>query len=335
MLLFCRHDQPSSDRDRILKAAREAGFLVQPVGPDLLALFGAGDASSLEGLPGVERIEETPESPVLAGRGDRAGTAVVDVAGVAIGEGFTVVAGPCAVESERQLLSLAAAAKAAGANILRGGAYKPRTSPYDFRGLGVAGLELLEAARAATGLPVVTEALDTRDVALVAERADMIQVGSRNMMNYSLLAEAARAERPVLLKRGMGATVDEFLSAAEYLLVGGAPGVVLCERGVRGFGDHLRFTLDLAVVPILKERTHLPVMVDPSHATGRREVVPAMARAAAAAGADGVMVEIHEDPEAALSDGRQAMVPGRLPELVAELREIAAIAGRSASEKRR
>jgi 3-deoxy-7-phosphoheptulonate synthase len=201
--------------------------------------------------------------------------------------------------------------------------------------MGVEGLGLLRDAGDATGLPVVTEALDTRDVPVVAEHADMIQIGSRNMMCYSLLSEVGRAGKPVLLKRGMAATVDELLSAAEYLLLEGAPGVVLCERGVRGFGAHLRFTLDLAAVPYLKRETHLPVIVDPSHATGLEEIVPSMARAAAAAGADGVMLEIHDEPDAALSDGEQAMPPECLPDLVAELREIAAISGRANPKERR
>jgi 3-deoxy-7-phosphoheptulonate synthase len=335
MLLFCRKDQPPSEREEVLRATREAGFLVQPVGRDLLALFGNGDASALAGLPGVESVEETPAGRPLAERGDRIETTVVAVGGVEFGRGFVVVSGPCAVEDRDRMLSLATAAKAAGADVLRGGAYKPRTSPYSFRGMGVEGLGLLRDAGDATGLPVVTEALDTRDVPVVAEHADMIQIGSRNMMCYSLLSEVGRAGKPVLLKRGMAATVDELLSAAEYLLLEGAPGVVLCERGVRGFGAHLRFTLDLAAVPYLKRETHLPVIVDPSHATGLEEIVPSMARAAAAAGADGVMLEIHDEPDAALSDGEQAMPPERLPDLVAELREIAAISGRANPKERR
>ena len=329
MLIFCRKDQPTSEREELLRAVRDAGLLVQPIGPDLLAVYGDVDPAALSSLPGVERVAEPPDTATLAGHGGQPGRSTFSVAGVEVGSGFTVVAGPCAVEDRKLLLDLAAAAKAAGADMLRGGAFKPRTSPYSFRGLGVEGLEILREAREATGLPGVTEVLDTRDVQVVADHADVIQVGTRNMMNYPLLTEVGRAGRPVLLKRGFCATVEEFIWAAEYLLVEGAPGVALCERGIRSFGDQLRFTLDLSVVPVLERKSHLPVIVDPSHATGEREVVPAMARAAAAAGADGVMLEIHADPDAALSDGRQAMLPETLPGLVADLREIAAIASRS------
>jgi 3-deoxy-7-phosphoheptulonate synthase len=233
---------------------------------------------------------------------------VVDVGGVRLGgDGTVVIAGPCSVESREQLLSTARAVRTAGAHLLRGGAYKPRTSPYDFQGLGEEGLRLLGEARAETGLPIVTEVMSTEDVDLVAEHADMLQIGARNMQNFALLRRVSGVNRPVLLKRGPSASIREWLLAAEYLLCGGNPNVVLCERGIRTFETELRNTLDLAAVALVRELSHLPVVVDPSHATGRASLVPAMARAAIAAGANGVMVEVHPCPGQALSDGPQSL----------------------------
>jgi len=223
------------------------------------------------------------------------------------GEGLTVIAGPCTVESREMLLETAECVRDAGAGFLRGGAFKPRTSPRSFQGLGHAALPLLAEARELTGLPVVTEALDVRDVEAVAEVADVVQVGARNMQNYPLLTELGRAGRPVLLKRGISATLDELLMAAEYVTTEGNPDVILCERGIRTFETSYRFTLDLMAVPVLKERTELPVIVDPSHAAGRRELVEPLSLAAAAVGADGVMVEVHPDPDNAVCDGRQSL----------------------------
>lgn len=236
-------------------------------------------------------------------------TTVIRLAnGAAIGDGaFLLIAGPCAVESREQILETARAVKAAGVGALRGGAFKPRTSPYDFQGLGEVGLRLLAEARDATGLPVITEVLDPRDVALIAEYADVIQIGSRNTQNYPLLKEVSRIARPVLLKRGMGMTIHEWLHAAEYILEGGNPNVMLCERGIRTFETTTRHTLDLNAVPVLKTMTHLPILVDPSHGTGDARFVPAMARAAVAAGADGVMIEVHPSPSTAASDGVQSL----------------------------
>jgi len=330
MLLFCRTDLSSDERDAILRAARDAGFLVQALGPGLVGLFGPGDATGLADMTGVERIAKAPSGPVLT----REAESTVSVGDLVIGgDHLLVVAGPCAVEERQRLTDLAGAAKDAGADMLRGGAFKPRTSPYSFRGLGREGLELLAEAREATGLPVVTEALDTRDVALVAEFADVVQIGARNMANFALLLEVGAAGKPVLLKRGMSATIRDFLYAAEYVLSQGAPGVILCERGVSGFTDLLRNTLDLSAIPLLRSETPLPVVVDPSHATGFREFVPAMARAAAASGAAGVMVEIHDAPGDALSDGRQALAPESLPGLIRSLREIAAATRRAEKEE--
>jgi 3-deoxy-7-phosphoheptulonate synthase len=235
-----------------------------------------------------------------------------------------VIAGPCAVESEAQLLTTAHLVKQAGARLLRGGAFKPRTSPYSFEGLGLPGLRLLARARQETGLPIVTEALDEASLAQVEEVADLIQIGTRNMHNAGLLRSAARTGKPILLKRGMAATLEEFLMAAEYVLAEGNRNVVLCERGIRTFSRHSRYTLDLSIVPAVHEASHLPIVVDPSHATGRRDRVPPMARAALAAGADGLLLEVHPTPERSRSDGPQALLPAQFAALVQELRALSA-----------
>jgi 3-deoxy-7-phosphoheptulonate synthase len=257
----------------------------------------------------------------------------LQVAGRRIGGGwFALIAGPCAIESRDQLLETAGAVAAAGGTLLRGGADKPRTSPYSFQGLGEEGLALLEEARAQTGLPVVTEVLDPRDVGLVAEVADVLQIGSRNMHNYALLREAGRSRTPVLLKRGLSSTLDELLLSAEYILAEGNESVILCERGIRTFEQAYRFTLDLMAVPVLKERTHLPVIVDPSHAAGRRELVAPLSLAAAAAGADGLIVEVHPRPDDAICDGRQSLATSELPEYVERVRAAASVAGKVLAE---
>ncbi|RMD81146.1 MAG: 3-deoxy-7-phosphoheptulonate synthase, partial [Chloroflexi bacterium] len=250
---------------------------------------------------------------------------VVEVGGVPIGgAGIAVIAGPCTVESREQTLNVARAVRAAGAVMLRGGAYKPRTSPYSFQGLGEAGLRILAEARELTGLPVVTEVMDTETLPLVVEYADMLQIGARNMQNYSLLRAVGRTQRPVLLKRGFAATVKDLLLAAEYILAEGNPNVVLCERGIRTFDDSLRFTLDLGAVPLIKQLSHLPVIVDPSHASGRADLVIPMARAALAAGADGLIVEVHDNPAYAVCDGTQALVPDSFAAMMHQLARIAA-----------
>jgi 3-deoxy-7-phosphoheptulonate synthase len=239
-----------------------------------------------------------------------------------------VVAGPCAVESWEQLEAVARAARAAGARLLRGGAFKPRSSPYTFQGLGEAGLKLLARARELTGLPVVTEVMSPDAVGLVAEYADCLQIGARNMQNYELLRAVGRASKPVLLKRALSGTIEELLMAAEYVLAAGNPAVILCERGIRTFERATRNTLDLSAVPVLKELTHLPVVVDPSHGTGKRSLVPAMALAAVAAGADGLLLEVHPDPARARSDGPQSLTPADLEALVPRLAAVASAVGR-------
>jgi 3-deoxy-7-phosphoheptulonate synthase len=265
----------------------------------------------------------------LAARAARPHGTVVTVGGVAIGgPEIVIIAGPCAVESEAQILATARASKDGGARILRGGAFKPRTSPYSFQGLRHAGLPLLARAREATGLPVVTEVMDARHLTDVLRFTDMLQVGSRNMQNFTLLDEVGRAGVPVLLKRGMSATIDELLFAAEYVMRGGTDQVVLCERGIRSFEPSTRSTLDLNAIPVLKRRTHLPVIVDPSHGTGHAWMVPAMARAAVAAGADGLIVEVHTDPAHALSDGAQSLTPQAFAEMARDVARVAAAIGR-------
>ena len=265
----------------------------------------------------------------LAARSTQPEPTVVTAGGLRIGAGcpIVVMAGPCSVETREQTLTTARAVKALGATVLRGGAYKPSTSPYGFQGLGLDGLKILEEARAETGLPIITEVMDPRNVELVCQYADILQIGTRNMQNYDLLREVGRTRRAVCLKRGMSATLAEWLQAAEYLLVGGNPNVILCERGIT-FETHTRNTLDLAAVPALRELTHLPVIVDPSQGTGRASLVAALCRGAVAVGADGLLIEVHPDPEHALKDGPQQVTLEGFAELMQALRPIAAAVGR-------
>lgn len=255
---------------------------------------------------------------------------IVDVNGVKIGGSeIVIIAGPCAVESEEQLFETARSINSYGTSILRGGAFKPRSSPYSFQGLGEEGLKLLSEIRKETGLPVVTEVMDTKQVELVAEYADLVQVGSRNMQNFPLLKEVGMCGKPVMLKRGMMATIEEFLLAAEYILHHGNDQVILCERGIRTFATSTRNTLDLSAVPMLKHLSHLPVIVDPSHATGLRWMIPSMSKAAIAAGADGIMVEVHYKPETALCDGHQSLTPNDFNDLIVDLRKVAGAVGKT------
>ncbi len=247
---------------------------------------------------------------------------LIKVKNITIGEGFTVIAGPCTIESEEQAVETAIKVKEAGADILRGGAFKPRTSPYAFQGLGIKGLQILEKAGKESGLPVVTEVLDPRDVSWVCEYADILQVGTRNMQNFSLLKEVGKAGKPVLLKRGMFSTLSEWLSCAEYVLAEGNSNVILCERGIRTFESYTRNTLDLAIVPSIKEVSHLPVIVDPSHGTGRLSLVERMCMASVAAGADGIMVEVHRNPAEALCDGDQSLSPPMFMSMMKKVRKL-------------
>ena len=247
---------------------------------------------------------------------------VVNVSGIEIGRDFVVIAGPCSVESEMQLLETARAVKASGADMLRGGAFKPRTSPYAFQGLGIQGLKILDKARQETGLPIITEVVDPRDVSWVAEFADVLQIGTRNMQNFSLLKEVGKSGRPVLLKRGMYSTLEEWLNCAEYILSEGNPDVILCERGIRTFETYTRNTLDLSAVPAIKELSHLPIIIDPTHSTGRISLIESMSMAAAAAGADGMIVEVHHKPQEALCDADQALTPDSFATMMKRLRPL-------------
>ncbi|MDH3205589.1 MAG: 3-deoxy-7-phosphoheptulonate synthase [Gemmatimonadota bacterium] len=297
-----------------------------------------GDESRLEGvsllaIPGVDTVHAVMRPYKLASRDFAADPTQIPLGGVQIGgPEVLVIAGPCSVESREMLLATANSIKSHGAKALRGGAFKPRTSPYSFRGLGEEGLEILAEIRAETGMPIVTEVMDTRQVDLVASYADMLQVGARNMQNYNLLTEVGRLRRPVLLKRGMSATVEDLLLAAEYVMSQGNPNVVLCERGIRTFGTATRNTFDLAAIPVLKQETHLPVIADPSHAGGRRDLVAPLSYAAIAAGADGLMIEVHPQPETATSDGDQSLDFPEFATLMETLRPFVAAAGRVLAE---
>ncbi len=283
----------------------------------------------LDAFPGVERVVPILKPYKLASRDFQPEGSIIRVSGAAIGgRTVQVIAGPCSVESRGMLLELAHAVKETGAKFLRGGAYKPRTSPYAFQGLGEEGLEYLAEAREATGLRIVTELMDASDLPAVLKYADVIQIGARNMQNFRLLSEVGKVRKPVLLKRGLSATITEFLLAAEYIMSEGNREVVLCERGIRTFETATRNTFDISAVPVLKELTHLPVIVDPSHATGKWTLVSPLARAGVAAGADGVMIEVHARPEVAFCDGPQALKPKRFASLMTELRQLAAVIGR-------
>jgi 3-deoxy-7-phosphoheptulonate synthase len=274
-------------------------------------------------LPGVKECIPVSKPYKLVSREIEYSDTIVRVGDVAIGgDRFVLIAGPCAVESESQALTIAHTVRSQGARIFRGGAYKPRTSPYSFQGLGEEGLRILAKVRQETGLFIVTEALDHVQCDLVEEYADIIQIGARNMQNFSLLNRAGKAQRPILLKRGLSATIQEWLMAAEYIMAQGNPHVILCERGVRTFADHSRNTLDLSAIPVVKQESHLPVIVDPSHACGRRDQVIPMSRASVAAGAHGLMVEVHHEPAKALSDGQQALFPNQFSEMVDEILPI-------------
>ena len=289
------------------------------------------ESLGLEAQPGVDRVVPILKPYKLASsqiaHGERT---VLDIDGRKVGgDNFALIAGPCTVESREQMLQTARCVRDAGATLLRGGAYKPRTSPYAFQGLGQEGLRLLAEAKAETGLPIVTELMDMRDIDAVLEVADVVQIGARNMQNYPLLAEVGRSGRPALLKRGLSSTLDELLMAAEYILKEGNPNVMLCERGIRTFENAYRYTLDLMAVPVLKELSHLPVIVDPSHAAGRRDLVKPLSLAAAAVGADGIIVEVHPNPDEAICDGPQALIADEFAEYASLVERAAQIAGKA------
>ena len=283
---------------------------------------------SLRALPDVEKVMEVLKPYKLASLEFHPERTIVKVDGVEIGKDIVVMAGPCSVESKEQIIETAKAVKKAGAKILRGGAFKPRTSPYSFQGLGEGGLKLLKQAKEETGLPIITEVMDTRNVELVMKYADILQIGARNMQNYDLLKEVGKSKHPVLLKRGMSATINEWLMSAEYIMAEGNHNVILCERGIRTFETHTRNTLDLNAVPAIKELTHWPVSVDPSHGTGKYNLVAPMSKAAIAAGADGLLIEVHPNPEKSVSDADQTISTKRFEKLMGELKLIANAIGR-------
>ncbi|MBV9487235.1 MAG: 3-deoxy-7-phosphoheptulonate synthase [Frankiaceae bacterium] len=326
----------TEELDAVVRTVESAGgsaFVSRGVHRTIVGLV--GDVShfetlNLEALPGVNNVVRISSAYKLVSRENHPETSTVKVAGVPIGpDTFTLIAGPCAVETPEQTLAAAHMAKQAGAALLRGGAYKPRTSPYAFQGLGEEGLKILAQAREETGLPIVTEVVDAQDVALVSQYADMLQIGTRNMQNFALLQAAGSAGKPVMLKRGMNATIEEWLMAAEYIAQRGNLDIVLCERGIRTFETAYRNTLDISAVPLVHSLSHLPVIVDPSHAGGRRELTVPLARAAIAVGADAVMVDLHPEPGAALCDGPQALVDVDLEELAKAVREIPPMLGRT------
>ena len=315
MIIVLKHNTPEDKRDQLIDWVKKQGLDVHmSIGQSQTILGLVGDTSNIdkeliECLDIVDAVKTVTDPFKLCNRKFHPASSVIDVSGVKIGDGnFAMIAGPCSVETEEQIVNIARSVKASGANMLRGGAFKPRTSPYDFQGLKAQGLDLLRIARQETGLPIVSEVMGVEELPLF-EDIDMIQIGARNMQNFNLLKEVGKLNKPILLKRGLSNTLKELLMSAEYIMAGGNTQVVLCERGIRTFSDYTRNTLDLSAVPMLHKLTHLPVIVDPSHATGIADLVPPMAYAAAACGSDGLIIEVHNDPMHALCDGAQSLKP--------------------------
>jgi 3-deoxy-7-phosphoheptulonate synthase len=326
MLIVMDKDATQPQIEAVVAKIESLGFVAQPMpGGERVAIAilrnpGPVDPALFVDMAGVIQAIPVSRPYKLVSREMKRQDSIIQLPGLEVGRGrFVVMAGPCAVESESQALTIAARVKAVGAQVFRGGAYKPRTSPYSYQGLGKKGLEILKKVRQETGLLIVTEAMDQDSLRLVAECADIIQIGARNMQNFSLLRCAGRTGRPILLKRGMYATLEEWLMAAEYIMAEGNPQVILCERGVRGIGEHTRNLLDLATIPAVRRESHLPIIVDPSHAAGRRDLVAPLARAAVAAGADGLIIEVHHEPEKAMSDGAQSLYPEQFEALMQEI----------------
>jgi len=338
MLIMMKSNATPDEIQAVCRKIEAMGFRAHPIPGAMRTAIGITgnkgpvEAAAFEELPGVAECVPVSKPYKLVGREVKDEPTVIELGdGVRVGgPELAIIAGPCAVESREQAFAIAAAVKASGARLFRGGAFKPRTSPYSFQGLGEDGLKILSDVRSEFGLKIVTEAVDNETVSLVEAYADVIQIGARNMQNFSLLRRVGKAGKPILLKRGLSATLDEFLMAAEYILSEGNYDVILCERGVRTFADHTRNTLDLSVVPAVHRLSHLPIVVDPSHGTGRREKVAPLSRAAVAAGADGLIIEVHHHPDEALSDGYQSILPVQFDELMKEIRQIAAVVGRTA-----
>jgi 3-deoxy-7-phosphoheptulonate synthase len=323
--------------EKIIKQVEDYGFSIhRSTGEEQIVLGAIGiqpnfDTRKIKILGGVSAVYRVTEPFRLASRGYKKENTVIKIGDVILGSSDIVtIAGPCAVESEKQIMTIAKAVKDAGAKILRGGAFKPRTSPYSFQGMGEEGLKLLRKAGDEFGLAVITEVMDPTRIDLIYQYTDIFQLGSRNMQNFPLLRELGEVDKPVMIKRGMSATIDEWLMAAEYILASGNENVMVCERGIRTFETSTRNTFDLSAIPVIHQRSHLPVIADPSHATGIRDKVIPMARAAVAAGTDGLMVEVHHDPSSAMSDGPQSLLPEQFKELMSQVRQIAEVIGRKA-----
>ena len=329
MLIVMDKDATRDQIDAVVAKIEALGFVAQPMpGGERTAIGilrnpGPVDPALFLDMPGVVQAIPVSRPYKLVSREMKREDSIIALPGLEVGrDRFVVMAGPCAVESESQALTIARMVKAAGARVFRGGAFKPRTSPYSYQGLGEKGLKILRKVRKETGLLVITEAVDPCSLELVAKYADIIQIGARNMQNFTLLRLAGQAKKPVLLKRGMSATLEEWLMAAEYILSEGNPQVILCERGIRAIGEHARNLMDLATIPVVHKESHLPIIVDPSHAAGRRDLVPPLARAAVAAGCDGLLIEVHHEPEKALSDGAQSLYPNQFGTLMEELQKL-------------
>jgi 3-deoxy-7-phosphoheptulonate synthase len=338
MIIILKANSDQKTIDTVSARVRELGLIPHVSQGEYRTIIGAiGEEKPhlvefLEEITGVERVVQIMKPYKLASRDFHPEDSIYKIGDANIGEGYvTVMAGPCAIENEAMLMDVGKSVKAAGAGVLRGGAFKPRTSPYSFQGLGIEGLRIMRHVGDALKIPVITEVMDPREVEMVVEFADIIQVGARNMQNYNLLQEVGRTRMPVFLKRGLAAPIKEWLMSAEYILAAGNERVILCERGIRTFSDETRFTLEIAAIPIIKEVSHLPVFVDPSHAAGRRDLVPALTMAAIAAGADGVMIEVHSCPDKAQCDGPQAMFPEKFTELLGSIRQLTDIMGKTMS----
>ena len=335
MIVVFKQNTPEKAIEELSKSISSMGVQVNKVvGSEATILGIVGDTSNvdmkvLEANENVERVMRVSEPYKKANRKFHPDPTIVKVGDMEVGgKALTLIAGPCSVESEKQIVSIAKEVKKSGATMLRGGAFKPRTSPYSFQGLKYEGLELLKEAKAATGLPIVTELMSPYDIDRFVQDVDVIQIGARNMQNFELLKELGKLDKPILLKRGLAATIEEWLMSAEYILSGGNPNVILCERGIRTFETYTRNTLDLSAVVAIKQVSHLPIIVDPSHATGKAWMVPALARAAIAVGADGLIIEVHNDPVHALCDGSQSIKPEQFDEIMQDLRTIAPVVGR-------
>lgn len=338
MIIVLKPRTKQQEIDRVLNLIRSKGLDTHIVeGSEMTVIGCIGDTTRIDAKlfevnPSVDKVMHVQEPYKLANRAFHPEDSIIDVSGVKVGGSrLAMIAGPCSVESTEQVLEIALAAKASGANMLRGGAFKPRTSPYSFQGLGLEGLDILCEVRKETGLPIVTELMSPEYLDLFNEKVDLIQIGARNMQNFDLLKQLGQLNRPILLKRGLNATYEEWIMSAEYIMASGNENVILCERGIRTFESYTRNTLDLQSIPILRKLTHLPVIVDPSHAGGKWWLVDSMSRAAVAAGADGLMIEVHNNPECALCDGAQSLKPEKYDELIQDVAQIAKVLGKTLS----